>query len=244
MDLPTATRRDALWVLSGMGAFSLMRSANIMGAATALAAADHLLLGVADLNAGMKWVAERTGVMPVVGGSHPGRGTRNALVSLGGRQYLEVIAPDPAQSTFDFHIDLRELKAPRLVTWAAATSDIEAVARQAKAGGVSVFGPADGSRARPDGTLLKWRTLGIASTLRSGVVEPIPFFIQWAPGTVHPAADSPRGCELKALRFVHPSAAAVAGALRAIGIDAEVGAGRDAGIAATLTTPKGTVELL
>lgn len=214
-----------------------------MAAATALTAADHLLLGVADLDAGMQWVAERTGVTPVVGGSHPGRGTRNALLALGGRQYLEVIAPDPAQRTFNFQIDLRELKAPRLVTWAAATSDIEVVVRQAKAAGVNVFGPSDGSRARPDGTLLLWRTLGIASTLRSGVVEPIPFFIRWAPGTLHPATDSPRGCELKALRFVHPSARALSGALAAVGIDADVGSAQDAAIVATLTTPKGTVEL-
>jgi hypothetical protein len=230
-------------MLGGAAVLSLTRSTNIMGAATALAAVDHLLLGVADLDAGMKWVAERTGVTPAVGGSHPGRGTRNALLSLGSRQYLEIIAPDPAQSTYNFQIDLRELKAPRLVTWAAATPDIEAVARQAKAGGVGVFGPSDGSRARPDGALLKWRTLGIASTLRSGIVEPIPFFIQWAAGVVHPAADSPRGCELKGLRFVHPAAAAVAGALRSIGIDAEVGTAEDAAIVATLTTPMGTVEL-
>lgn len=40
-------------------------------------AVDHLLLGTRDLDAGIDWVAQRTGVTAVIGGSHPGRGTHN-----------------------------------------------------------------------------------------------------------------------------------------------------------------------
>lgn len=209
----------------------------------AVTSADHLLLGVADLDRGIQWVEERTGVRPVAGGSHPGRGTRNALLSLGGKQYLEVIAPDPAQSIYTFQIDIRTLKEPRLVTWAAATSDIEAVARAAKAAGRGVSGPADGSRARPDGRMLRWRSLGVASTLAVGIVEPIPFFIQWAADAVHPASDSPAGCELRALRIAHPQPAAVVDALKAVGIDADVAPASDAVLYATIGTPKGVIEL-
>jgi hypothetical protein len=237
-------RRTAIRTLGLVAASALTRSGIIMEASgPAVTAADHLLLGVADLDRGIQWVEERTGIRPIPGGSHPGRGTRNALLSLGAKQYLEVIAPDPAQSTYTFQIDIRALKEPRLVTWAAATSDIEAVARSAKAAGRGVFGPTDGSRARPDGRLLRWRSLGVASTLAVGGVEPIPFFIQWAVDAVHPASDSPRGCELKALRIAHPQPAAVVDALSAVGIDADVAAAPEAALYATVSTPKGVIEI-
>ncbi len=244
---PTLTaidRRTAVQTLGLVAASALTNSEIMMEASgPAVTAVDHLLLGVADLERGIQWVEERTGVRPVAGGSHPGRGTRNALLSLGSRQYLEVIAPDPAQSTSTFRIDLRTLKEPRLVTWAAATLDIEAVARAAKAAGRGVLGPTDGSRARPDGRMLRWRSLAVASTLAVGIVEPIPFFIQWAADAVHPASDSPAGCELKALRIAHPEPAAVADALKAVGIDADVASASEAALYATISTPKGVVEL-
>jgi len=77
---------------------------------------DHLLLGVSDLDAGIEWFERRTGVRAMMGGVHPGRGTRNGLVSLGGRHYLEIIAPDPEQTVAHPQFQLSTLTEPRLIT--------------------------------------------------------------------------------------------------------------------------------
>ena len=98
---------------------------------------DHILLGSNDLNAGIAFVEGRTGVRAAIGGVHPGRGTRNALLSLGERRYLEIIAPDPAQDKVpDFAAPLlqklKSLSTPRLVGWADHPGNIEAPASPLK----------------------------------------------------------------------------------------------------------------
>ena len=209
----------------------------------AVAAVDHLLLGVSDLDRGITWVEQTTGVRAIVGGSHPGVGTRNALLSLGGRRYLEIIAPDPAQKAFKFRIDLRRLSEPRLVTWAAATRDVEALAKKARAAGLEVFGPQPGSRERPDGKILRWKTLGVSVPLADQGVDPIPFFIEWAPGSLHPSQDSPPGCELQFLDMTHPKQAEVNEVLAKLGIQATAKPGRHVLLRGALRTPKGMVKL-
>lgn len=211
--------------------------------AEARAAVDHLLLGVADLDYGIAWVERTTGVKAVRGGSHPGAGTRNALVSLGGRQYLEIIAPDPAQTSYNFQMDLRGLSEPRLITWAAKTARIDAVAKTAREAGYQLAGPRDGSRARPDGKILRWRSLRVGYETGNRAVEVIPFFIEWAPGSLHPSQDSPPGCELQGLEFEHPDPAGVTAILKRFGLTMSGRESKSPRLRAALKTPKGLVEI-
>jgi catechol 2,3-dioxygenase-like lactoylglutathione lyase family enzyme len=153
---------------------------------------DHILLGAADLDAGIAFVAERTGVRAAFGGVHPGAGTRNALLSLGENRYLEIIAPDPHQPATADVRDLKHLDKPALVGWAVHPGDIEAFANRLKSEGVAVVGPKPGSRKRPDGRVLNWKTLG----LKDDAGGLLPFFIEWGAGSIHPSVDAPQGCQL------------------------------------------------
>jgi len=169
-------------------------------AADVPAVLDHILLGCSDLNDGISFVRKHLGVTAAFGGVHPGRGTRNALLSLGEGHYLEIIAPDPEQPPASDHYGLRKLDAPRLVGWAAHPGDLNQFAARLRAANLAFDGPAPGSRKRPDGRLLQWKTLHLKED-REGL---LPFFIEWSADTVHPSADAPSGCKISRFGLVAP----------------------------------------
>jgi hypothetical protein len=210
---------------------------------TAVQAADHLLLAIHDLNQGMDWAEKTFGIKAVIGGSHPGGGTRNALLSLGGKRYLEIIAPDPEQKTYTFPIDVRAIKTPQLIMWAASTSNIQSVAEKARDAGLQLMGPFDGSRARPDGKILKWKTAFVQHQFRNGNIDPIPFLIEWAPDSIHPSQDSPQGCTLDAFEIEHPQAENVRKMLSKLGLDVKVTQAANAKLIAAIKTAKGDLKL-
>lgn len=206
-------------------------------------AVDHLLLGTRDLDAGIEWVAKKFGVKAAVGGSHPGRGSRNALIAFRQRRYLEIIAPDPAQPPENLTRNLRTLEEPRLIAWASASTDLSALAKRLQERGQRVTGPLDGARIRPDGGKLAWRTLSLEEAFEQAGADPIPFFIQWSPESSHPSQDSPQGCDVIGFAIEHPKADAVRGLLAQAGIDADVRQAKSCRLIATLDTPKGRVVL-
>ncbi len=201
---------------------------------------DHLLLGIADLDQGIAWVQEKTGVKALTGGSHPGVGTQNALISLGNRQYLEIISLDPSQKQAGRMAALiKDLHTPQVITWAASTGNIDELSQQAQASGFEIDGPSGGERRKPDGSILKWRTVRILSRF----VDVIPFFIEWGPGAAHPSQDSPSGCRLEALEIEHPEDKDLRKTLLGLGINISVNKGSKPHLKAILSTPTGIVEL-
>ena len=202
---------------------------------------DHLVYATPDLADGIKQVERLLGVKAIPGGQHPGGGTRNALIGLGDNTYLEIIGPDPDQpkpaQPRRFGID--DLKAPRLVTWAAKGTDLEAIVENAKGHGLDLGQVQAGRRRRPDGVLLSWR-LTVSPALNEGGV--VPFFIDWGE-TPHPAAALPKGRVLVALRSEHPDANRVQAELSTLGLNLRVDAGAAPALIATIRTPKGDVEL-
>ena len=200
---------------------------------------DHIILGCNDLDLGMELVEQNTGVRPTIGGVHPGRGTRNALLSLGERRYLEIIAPDPAQQKIVHFPQIREMKEPRLIGWAVHPPDIAATAKLLRDNQIAFSGPDDGSRKRPDGLVLNWKTINLADD-RRGI---LPFFIEWSADSVHPSKDAPKGCHLDCFTVMAVDPAELSKVFQQIGVEASVERSDRDGLRAHITGPKGELGL-
>ncbi|MGC9997853.1 MAG: VOC family protein [Terriglobia bacterium] len=223
-----------------MTAGALTLPATSWGGANVPIVLDHILLGSSDLEAGIAFIKKHTGVTAAFGGIHPGRGTRNALLSLGDRHYLEIIAPDPAQTGALDHYDLKKLTAPRLVGWAAHPGDLNAFAARLRSANLAFDGPTPGSRKRPDGRLLEWKTLNLQDT-RSGL---LPFFIEWNADTVHPSVDAPAGCKILRFEISVPAGAELQRISTLLALDIPITHGDKPQLHASIASPGGrTVSL-
>jgi hypothetical protein len=204
------------------------------------ASLDHLILGVSDLALGIRWVEERTGIRAALGGVHPGRGTHNALLSLGPRCYLEILAPDPAQQTLAWFRDLPNLSEPRLVGWMSHPGELTSLAESLRQSGSSYEGPRESSRQRPDGRTLRWKLLRLADD-SSGL---LPVLIEWSSDSLHPAEDAPIGCSLLQFEISSPDPEQVQKTLRAVGITLPISFGDRPQFRARIAGPKGTLDLI
>jgi hypothetical protein len=172
-------------------------------------------------------------------------GTHNALIGLGTRLFLEIIATDPDGAVPSrprwFDLDEPRMRArlaegPALIHWVARTSDIDV----------------DATRAPLDlGTILpmrrgdfEWRiTVPGDGHLPAGGL--VPTLIQWSDRR-HPADALPdAGVGLLALAGEHPEPAPVRAAHTALGLSEalKVTYGRSVRLAAMLRTPRGTVTI-
>jgi len=222
--------------LSGLALTSSFASSGADEVPTLL---DHILLGCSDLDRGIGFVEEHTGVRAAFGGVHPGRGTRNALLSLGEKHYLEIIAPDPKQSAASDHYGLQKLAAPRLVGWAAHPGDLNQFAGRVHNAKLAFDGPNPGSRKRPDGHLLEWKTLNLKDDRDSL----LPFFIEWSAGTIHPSVDAPSGCKIVRFELATPDPEKLEKSAALLGLDVGIVEGAKAQLRATLAGPNGELSL-
>jgi Glyoxalase-like domain len=200
---------------------------------------DHILLGCSDLDRGIDFVEERAGVRAEFGGVHPGRGTQNALLSLGTRRYLEIIAPDPKQTGALQYPVIKNLTEPRLIGWAAHPGDLQSFAAKLARSGIAADGPVPGSRSRPDGRVLQWKAL----TLKENATALLPFFIEWSADSIHPSADSPKGCSLLRFEAASPDPEALLKQVARLGLDLPVVKGDQPQLRATIAGPKAQITL-
>ena len=215
------------------------------GRAPAEAALDHLIVAATTLSDGIEYLAGITGVTPQPGGRHVAMGTHNALMRLGERVFLEVIAIDPegakpARPRW-FDLDNLALQAelterPRLIHWVARTTDIEHAAARCPVPLGAVH-----SLSRGD---YRWR-ITITDDGKPPGKGIVPTLIQWDVAA-HPADSLPEsGVSIAAFAGAHPQPEAVRSALAALGLSGVPPVTYDpyARLAAMLRTPRGTVTL-
>jgi hypothetical protein len=128
-----------------------------------------------------------------------------------------------------------------LIGWAQHPGDIEAFAQRLKSEGVNVIGPKPGSRKRPDGRVLNWKTLA----LKDDAGGLFPFFIEWGAGTIHPSVDAPQGCTLELFEAITTEKTLVPLRHRAgqLNLDLKLTSGRTPHLHAIVAGPKGRLDI-
>ena len=230
-------RRFLLASGTALASFSL----RAQGTDAVPAVLDHILLGCPNLDQGVAFVESYLGVRAAFGGVHPGRGTQNALLSLGERHYLEIIAPDPAQHapTVGLLAAIQSLHEPRLIGWAAHPGELTSYAQRLRSAGIAFEGPTPGSRKRPDGRLLQWSTLNLHED-DHGL---LPFFIEWAANSPHPSSDAPQDCRCTHFELVTPDLATLKHTLAILSLEVPVSKGANPQIRAVFRGPSGELNI-
>jgi len=180
-------------------------------------ALDHLIVGASSLADGVDYVAKVTGATPRRGGRHVAMGTHNALLRLGDRVYLEVLAIDP------------EGQKPARARW----FDLDDTAVQAE---LAVHPFERGA--------YRWR-ITMPDDGKRPATGLLPALIQWDVAA-HPADALPQsGVSIAGIAGAHPDPATIRAALAALGLAEALSLSRDrhTRLTATLMTPRGTVSL-
>lgn len=206
---------------------------------------DHLVVAATTLADGIDYVATLTGVAPQPGGKHVAMGTHNAVLRLGARVYLEIIAidPDGAKPARPRWFDLDDIalqaelaERPRLIHWVARTTDIDRVAAACP----TPLGPVH-AMSRGD---YRWRITIPDNGARPGEGI-VPTLIQWdVPG--HPADGLAKSdVSLAGLAASHPEPGRIRSALSALGLEGTMAVtyDREIRLAGMLRSPRGTITL-
>ena len=205
---------------------------------------DHLLWACADLAAGMRRFEALSGVPPKFGGVHAGGVTHNALVALGPRCYLEILAPTgPASPADDWFSRLaRSMPEPGIITYCMRSAvDLDELAARARRAGAQETTPAGNGRTTPEGVELSWRWLA-PKLERFGLA--FPFFIDWL-DSPHPAATAPGRGDVRLADFAvgHPHAEDLLRTLTELGTPVDTYTATAIEFRVRLHTPRGIVAL-
>jgi Glyoxalase-like domain len=208
---------------------------------------DHIVWACDDLGRGSERIERLTGMTPHFGGVHANGRTQNALLALGERCYLEVLAPVGRERADDdeWTRGARSAGEGRVLTYCLRSPrPLVELAAIAAARGWSRAQVQSNGRTRPDGVQLRWRWLAPVAVPFGAA---FPFFIDWmdSPHPAEPPAAATGGAGLRLHQFSvgHPQARELARAIAEFGCIVET---HDAPITAfrvQLDSPRGRVWL-
>jgi hypothetical protein len=131
------------------------------------------------------------------------------------------------------------LKEPRLITWAAATKDIDAAVEQAKSAGYDPGTAISVARETPEGERLSWRLTVSTRFAGDGLV---PFLIDWG-SSPHPSGTNEALCSIEGFTAEHPDPESVRAMLSALGASLDVELGAVPCLRGTFVGPHGSLTL-
>lgn len=147
---------------------------------------DHVsyAVGPDGMDATVRRIVDALGVERVKGGIHPRFGTRNAIIPLAKRQYLEIVEvldhPSADKAPFGQAVRNRSQVGGGWMGWCVSVDDLsrfeERLGRKA----------VPGNRKFPDGNELTWQQIGIKGL----IADPqVPYLLRWDEGTedIHPS---------------------------------------------------------
>jgi Glyoxalase-like domain len=208
---------------------------------------DHIVVVCPELDAGSSHFENLTGVRPRFGGVHAGGRTHNALVRIGSRCYLEILAPTGPPSAED---DLwcriaHATREPRVLTYCLRSPQpLPELAAVANAHGWQNAQVALNGRTTPEGIALRWQWL---APKVDGLDLAFPFFIDWF-DSPHPADTLAQETELGSLTLSefavrHPEATRLRAILDELGTPIDTVDASSSSFLVVLDTPRGRIAL-
>jgi hypothetical protein len=131
------------------------------------------------------------------------------------------------------------LEEAHIITWAAATQDLDAAVERAKNSGYDPGTAIEVARETPEGERLTWRLTMSGNFSADGLV---PFLIDWG-SSPHPSKTSEAVCSIEGFSATHPDPDLVRGMLNQLGVSLDVELGEEPRLRASIVGPDGSFEL-
>ncbi len=202
---------------------------------------DHIVYAVTDLAFATEEFSNRTGLKVIGGGQHLDQGTHNALIRLDERTYLEFIAKDSSLSSplSGTWMGLDLIKENKITRWSLGSNRISEEAKMISDFNNELGILKEGSRAKSNGTELKWRMTNVIPTPE---VDVVPFLLDWGT-SVHPTEGLTKACAIIDFKIYTNQKAELTKIYDALHLNLKIEESDSPRIELVLGTPKGQVTL-